>query len=499
MKRILLVLLLSVGVTLQAQEQNNEAIEAAKTGDAKAVVGAIKDGANIDATDAEGMSALAYAVLNDDYKLIKKLLKLNATVDASAIIASAQTNNQKVVKQFTKAGFDINAKNATGDTPIFHALKTGDDQLYTFFEQAGANLAIPDATGTTTLLYAIQNDKSFDLIQQLSQNEYLVNQANDSGETPFLTALTKENAPVIELLMNRGANVDVQTASGLTPLWFALEKGDMNLFNQFAERGADVNSIRNGQTPLTHALKNNNQSLITTLLGYGADPSVDNADGQTPLSMALMNNQTDLFNQFLDSSASNINKPNRFGFTLLDQAFQYSPSSLIRNLISRGAQFGPAQQQNKITPLMYAIEYKKADLVYELIEPATINQENFYGKTALVLAIEQGNLNLVQELVRQGADVNKKNYMGNAPIGYAVAHNQPAIVRQLLSYNANVNTINQYGSTPLIEAAYFNLPEIASILINAGADRNHRANYGDNAWDVANKFNNAAVLAVLSR
>ena len=497
MKYIGVIILLIFGIA--GFTQSTEAVDAARQGDDKQTIKAIKDGADVNATDEEGMTALAYDGLNDDYKLVKKLLKLNATVDASAIIASATMDNQKVVKQFTKAGFDVNAKNSSGDTPVFHALKTDNMQLFSFFEDAGANLSIPDSEGNTMLIYAISNNKEFDLIQKLSQNEYMVNQANELGQTPFLLALTNEDQRIVELLMNRGADVNVQTQSGLTPLWFSLEKNDMALFNQFAGKGANVNSIRNGETPLTYAIKKDQSALITSLLGFGADPTVDNASGQTPLSMTLRNNKTELFGQLLLQGKQNLNKPNRYGYTLLDEAFKYSNSTLIKSLIDQGATFGPAQQQKKLTPLMYAIEYGKNDLIYELIEPATINQESFFGKTALILAIEQGNTSLMQELVQRGANVNQKNYMGNAPIGYAVISEDPNLVRQLISSGANVNTFNQYGSTPLIEAAYFNLPQIASLLINAGADRNHRANYGDNAFDIAQKYDNAAVLQVLLR
>lgn len=479
--------------------QSTPSVDAAKNGDSKAVLNEIKKGADVNAVNEEGLSALAYAVLKDDYKLVKKLLKLNANVDASAVIASASTNNQKVVKLFSKAGYDVNEKNQFGDTPMFHALKNDNIQQFNFFEQAGANMSLPDADGNTLLLWALKNDKDMSLLKRLAGNESIINQANSNGETPFLVALTQGKPDMVSFLLNEGADINVQTASGLSPLWFALEQNDMNLFSQFAQKGADVNSLRNGETPLTYALQKNDVNLINSLVSLGADPTIDNSAGQTPLSITLKNNQSDLFNQFLEGSISKLNQPNRFGYTLLDDAFKYSSSTLIKSLIARGAEFGPAQQRNNVTPLMYAIEFDKDDLIYELIDRASLNQESFFGKTALMLAIEKGNLSLMQELIRQGANVNYKNYIGNTPIGYAVANNHPAIVRQLISSGATVNTYNQYGSTPLIEAAYFNLPEIASILINAGADRNHRANYGDNAIDLAQKLGNTSVLQVLMR
>jgi len=291
----------------------------------------------------------------------------------------------------------------------------------------------------------------------------------------------------------------VTTGNGNTPFWFALDQQNIELAQALVEKGADPSALRNGETPLLFALKTNNSNLFKRLINFGANVNTDGADGINPLMQTMRSGNQELFNFLLDYEKTDINFTNRFGYTILDEAFKTGSTSLIRNLIEKGGKFGPAQRRNKITPLMYAIEYNKFDLIYELIDPSEINMENHFGHTALTLAISKGNKGLVENLINKGANVRTSNYLGNCPVGYAVAYNQPEIMFLLVQKGADVNCKNNYGSTPLIEAAYYNLPQMASFLIRAGADRNHRANFGDNAYDVAKRLENREVLMVLSR
>ena len=495
MRIIFLVSLLLLAFNASSQD----VAKAAKADDASVVKSLIKDGADVNAVDAEGVSALAYAIINDNYSLVKKLLKADAAVDASVIIANAKSGNQKIFKLISNKGFNVNAKNEAGDTPIIHALKTDDLDLFSLFLLNNADLSIADSDGNTPLLLAIKKNLGEKYINAIIETKPNFDIKNTAGETPLSLALTNKNGVLMQKLIFAGADINVADKTGLTPFWFAMENNNFKLAETLIAKGANTSTIRNGVTPVLYALQKNDRSLLERLVGLGSDINVDGDSGQTPLMYTLKANRIDDYNYLLGQSSINVNAVNRFGYTLLDDAFKSAPVSTIKNLMAKGAKFGPAQDRNNITPLMYAIEYDKSELIYELMDKSSINKENYFGKTALILAIEKGNVNLVRELMNKGAFVNKTNYLQNCPLGYAVAHNKPEIVNMLLKKGADVNCRNRYDSTPLIEAAYYNLPIIASILIRAGADRNFRANYGDNAYDVAKKHENLEVLSVLSR
>lgn len=477
-------------------------LDFAKENQTKEVINLLKDShTNINQVDSSGKSALAYSVLNNNFPLIKKLLKAKAVIDPSAVIASAKMNNKKVFKLFNKAGFDINALDEQGKTPLIYAIEKNDSPLFDFLVTNKADISISDADGNTPFFVAIQSKKDIVFLEQLvSKKLDVFNSKNDKGESPLQFALQTKNIDLVKFLLKRGASIpETNNETNVSLLWFALEHNDFDFFKDLIKKGADIEEFKKNETPLLHAVKTNKKEWIELLLSLGANPMKDNSLGVSPILYRLARNELNEFNRLLEHSKAEINRPNRFGQTILDKAFQYSSIETIQSLINAGAEFGPSLKSTKTTPLMYAIEYGKDALIPSLIQANEINQENYYGNTPLILAIRKGDLNLVKTLVSKGANVNQKNYLGNSPIGYAVVNKQVNILHFLIQKGANVNIPNQYGSTPLIEAAYFNLPQMAIILIHAGADRNYREQFGLNAYDVANKQKNQAVLSVLSR
>ncbi len=496
MKRILLI---GIAILMCCLTFGQGIAGAARSNNSKMVKSLIKKGGDVNAVDTTGTSALAYAIINNNISLVKRLLRANAVVDASAIIANAQSGNKKIFKLITNKGFNVNAKNDSGDTPIIHALKTDNFDLFSLLLLNGADLNITDVNGNSPLLLAIKNNLADKYVNPLVTAKPDFNRANSLGETPLTLALTNKNESLMQRLISAGADINVADRNGLTPLWFALEANNIGLVEGLIKKGANSGTTRNGLTPVLFALSQNNSGLLKKLVSLGADVNADGQNGDTPLMYALKMGRMSDFDFLLGQPGININKANKYGFTLLDNAFKTASSTFIKSLMAKGAKFGPAQERNNITPLMYAIEYDKHELIYAMIDGATINKESFYGKTALILAIEKGNVQLAQELLNRGAGVGNTKFLRNCPLGYAVAHNRPNIVRMLLNKGADVNCRNKYDSTPLIEAAYYDRAQIARMLIAAGADRNFRANMGDTAYDVAKKQGNKAVLAVLSR
>ncbi len=80
---------------------------------------------------------------------------------------------------------------------------------------------------------------------------------------------------------------------------------------------------------------------------------------------------------------------------------------------------------------------------------ADINEENEYGETPLMKAVNQKNAAVVQMLIKNGADVNKENKYDETALILAIRQGSPAVVQVLVKSGADINKEDKYGGTAL--------------------------------------------------
>ncbi|HNS32208.1 MAG TPA: ankyrin repeat domain-containing protein, partial [bacterium] len=86
---------------------------------------------------------------------------------------------------------------------------------------------------------------------------------------------------------DRGAPVDEIAWDELTPLFYAVEKGDAKVAKVLLEKGADINARAwNGASILHNAVKKGDTLLVRFLLDKGADVNARDKHGWTPLHWA---------------------------------------------------------------------------------------------------------------------------------------------------------------------------------------------------------------------
>ena len=88
----------------------------------------------------------------------------------------------------------------------------------------------------------------------------------------------------------------------------------------------------------------------------------------------------------------------------------------------------------------------------------------------LLEASEKGDINMVKQLIREGADVNNANNYGYTPLMWANTRGHLEIVKYLMEQGANVNQADIDGWTPLIWASRNGHLEIVKYLVSQGAD-----------------------------
>lgn len=159
----------------------------------------------------------------------------------------------------------------------------------------------------------------------------------------------------------------------------------------------------------------------------------------------------------------------------------------IQALLQRG--FDP----NTVDPkgesgLFLALQGESSKAARALIDwPKTdVNVLNDKGESALMLAALKKQPDLVEKLIKKGADVNKTGW---APLHYAATSGHLAIISLLLENSAYIDAESPNGTTPLMMAAMYGTPEAVRLLLEEGADPNLKNQKGLTALQFAQQGN----------
>ena len=137
----------------------------------------------------------------------------------------------------------------------------------------------------------------------------------------------------------------------------------------------------------------------------------------------------------------------------------------------------------------------------ETIKAYTREMQQFgsevFGRKYLMLASSYGNTEMVEYMLDNGADPGpyvKKTL--DTPLHYAAGGGHVEVIEVLLKAGANVNALDNFGKTPLHWTADANQPDAAVALLNAGADPSPWSRFGT-PLDIAVKKDNKEVEQAL--
>ena len=282
-----------------------EFIELCKSGTAQQVAEAIKAGADVNAKDNDGWTALMFAaVLNKNPEVITALIKAGADINAKA-------NGGETALDFAKnndalKGTDVirllggapqsAQRSAMTDEEFIELCKSGTAQQVIEAIRNGANVNAKDNNGRTALMIAATLNKNPEIITALIKAGADVNAKDNDGRTALMfTAAINKNSEVITALIKAGADVNAKDNDGATALTLAAANTkNPEVITALTKAGLDVNAKgKFGWTALMIAAHNNqNPEVITALIKAGADVNAKDDDGRTVLDFARATDNT---------------------------------------------------------------------------------------------------------------------------------------------------------------------------------------------------------------
>jgi hypothetical protein len=244
--------------------------------------------------------------------------------------------------------------------------------------------------------------------------------------------------------------VDTRNRAGETPLMEAAEYGDAVVAECLIAHGADVNATSPEKaTPLFFAVGGQRDAIVRLLLVKGADPNKITTGGGRLLITAASLGRQDYVTWFLAAGAD-VNAREPSGDTALSWACQGGASlGLIQQLVSKGAKVNIVSGPALMTPLMYAAQSCKPEVLRYLVDHgAAIDPFDFEGYDALTEAALQDRPDNVRELANLGAKINRINNLGVTPLMIIAGSSGRAKVMQtLIDCGADARAHNAKGVT----------------------------------------------------
>ncbi|HUD01137.1 MAG TPA: ankyrin repeat domain-containing protein, partial [Rhabdochlamydiaceae bacterium] len=355
------------------------------------------------------------------------------SVPWSPIFAAVRRGDEEAVKRYIQGGESVNQVDQAGNNPIFYA-KT--NSMVELLLRAGARIRrVPPQPGIE------QNDRFFESINTdnlVVAKELLENGLCDieayneqTNKTAFFLAM--EKSPMMMLLLIRaGADIEYTTA----------------IPNQFTNR-----QFTNRTTPLFH---------ILALMQFGPLGYKDCDEKIEILLRAGANVHA--------QGPGHVYKLCRVAFVV---AARVCNLRVLELFLQHGANINTSD--GEATALHHACNRgNNFEMVKFLLERGANITVN--GNPPLHYAVHGGCVQAAELLLNAGANKNAKDNRGATPLNYACGFGECRIemIRFLLRRRANVNLPNKYGNSPLSLACRAGSSKIAQLLIEHGADIHFR-------------------------
>lgn len=523
MKRMLAM---SVGFLMLAAAASgavrSEIAEAAMRGDLATLTKMIEQRADVNLPQADGATALHWAVFRSDRYMVDLLLRAGANPraanreGATPLWLACVNGDPEIVARLIGAGADPNEKLPQGRTPLMVAARSGQVEAMKVLLDNGADPNAKETLrGTTALMWAADEGHA-EAIRLLIQRGADIAARSNPAERGRGPALGKANDPRRQVAAQAAALAAGQPSPGLGALRTAGNAQGpggqaqaaeaANPFDQDDAAVAAGIGGRRGQavldggqlTPLVYAVRANSLESVKALLEAGADINQVTGYGWSPLLVATQNRYYKLGAFLLDHGAD-VNLPNKGGWTPLYLATD-----------NRNIENGDYPVRR---PDMDHLEYIKILLdhgadVNARIKDSTQTRTVFTnqwldenGATAFLRASQSGDLELMKLLLAHGADplIDTELHVSALHVAAGIGWVEGITfewspeatleaVKMLLALGLDVNLQADTGRTAMHGAAHKGRTDVIQVLADAGARLDVR--------DYGNTDNRGGKLAV---
>lgn len=281
MKRIVLAVFCVAAAAL-AQTPKDSLANLIEAGNRKAALDAIRAGADVNAAQPDGTRPIQWAVYHVDYDLLDALIAKKANVNvtnefgSTPLAQAAMLADARMVKSLLDAGAKPDTPNQDGETALMLAIKTGDLPIVEMLIKAGANVNAKETFhNQTALMWAMDAPKNAAAIVKA-----LLAKGADVKPRALYTDWPSQ--------ITSEPRAQYRPTGGLNAMLYASRGGCYECVEELIGAGADVNiPTPEGVTPLMLAIDNDHNDVAQLLISRGANPKVWDWWGRTALYIAI--------------------------------------------------------------------------------------------------------------------------------------------------------------------------------------------------------------------
>lgn len=420
-------------------------------------------------------------------------LSLSVMLGAAAapVADAAMKRDTEAVRTLIKGGADVNAAQGDGMTALHWASRHGDAAMTQMLLFAGANVkATTRLGGYTPLLMAAEHGHAA-VISALLAGGADAKAGNALGTTALMLAAASGNATAVTTLVENGAEIEAREKTfGQTPLMFATANNRVQAIQALIKAGADVKAT--SKVVNVGSLSSQEQEFLAQASGSGAQPGGGGqgrtgqvvAAGTTPPAAAPAPGAGGGGGRRGGGGRPGIDRPffyneligTQGGVTALMLAARGGYADAVKTLVAAGADVNQVSAGDKTSPLLIATINGQFDLAQWLLERgANPNAAAENGVTPLYAALnvtwapralypqpraynqqQTTYLSFMKALLEKGADPNLRL---TRKVWYS-------------EYNFDLAGVDEIGATPMWRAAFAGDVAAMSLLMEHGADPN---------------------------
>jgi ankyrin repeat protein len=418
----------------------------------------------LEATAADGSTALHVAVRNDLPEVVDALLAAGAmaTVETrygvTPLSLAVLNGNARVVEALLKAGADANGRSRAGEPVLMTAARTGHVATIKALIAHGARVDDREAWMEQTALMWAATENHPAAVRALL----------DAGASINLTAKALEGQPK--------RTVDAEVACQVphtnfpkgtsTAVMLAAREGSLESLKVLAEAGADVNvADPDGITALLLALMNAHYDEAAVLIEHGANVNHVDRSGRGALYMAAEAHRMEwLFSRPSPRPKGLLDAPDVMKM-LLQRGANVDAQLRGRAMLLHHEATGNANLVGGSTPLLKAATTSDVELVKLLLDaganPHLTNQQKtntlmaaagLNWKGIASIGTEEESIEVIRMLMAKGVDVNAVNEQGETAMHGAAQRGADKVIQFLVEHGAAIDPVNKRGRTPYDEA-----------------------------------------------